>query len=162
MKKKLVLLGFVSAILVIAVFASIHFIRINKYTSDSSYCEKSEDCQCYNCGCFNHFRGDFECFLEKEGTECQTKGCQCINNECQVLIIPEEAIDTAQEAIDYAKQDEEFNNFMKIGNVGYNAYFDEELGMWQVVAYKKDASDLDYQINFYPNGTVTFKGGVPI
>jgi len=79
--------------------------------------------------------------------------------------INEELINTEQEAIDYAKQHEDIKLFaedIKDLGVGYNAYFNEELGVWQVVAYAENANDVDYQISFYPNGTITFTGPIPI
>ena len=84
--------------------------------------------------------------------------------------IPIEGIDEAQinneeEAIDFAKQNEQIKSFaerVKDLGVGYNAYYNEELEVWQVVAYAKNANDLDYQISFYPNGTITFLGPIPM
>ncbi len=79
--------------------------------------------------------------------------------------ISEELINTKQEAVEYAKKQEDIKSFaerVKDLGVGYNTYYNEQLGVWQVVAYAKDVNDLNYQISFYPNGTITFTGPIPI
>jgi hypothetical protein len=165
MKYKFVLFSGILIVALIIMFSSVQLIKLSKYKNDSSYCEKSEDCQCRNCGCFNQYRGELECFIEEEGQQCYERGCQCINNECVPSKIPESGIDTEQKAIEYAKNNREIKNFVKEiqdMDVGYNAFFNKELGVWQVVAYAKNANDVDYQISFYPNGTITFTGPIPV
>jgi hypothetical protein len=81
--------------------------------------------------------------------------------------ISEELINTEKEAVDFAKQDADiasFANKYKDLSIDYLAYYNQELGVWQVQAYAKDkrVNDLDYQISFYPNGKITFKGSIPL
>jgi hypothetical protein len=82
--------------------------------------------------------------------------------------VQEDMINTQQEAIDYAKQNGNIISFVEhikdLGNfdAGYDAYYNENLGVWKVLAYAKNADDLDYQISFYPNGTITFLGTIPM
>ena len=164
MNKKFVTFGVILAIIVIIIFGLIHIIKLNKYKNDISYCEKSEDCQCiYGCGCYNKYT-EMKCISTKEGFECQEKGCQCIGNKCILFQISESEIDTENEAIEYAKRDSDIKEFAEGAGlwIPYNAYFDQELGVWQVVAYARNAKDLYYQISFYPNGTITFKGPIPV
>lgn len=163
MNKKLIICA-VFAIAAIVIYGSLYFVNIDQYKNDASYCEKSGDCLCSGCGCHNKYELN-KCISTIAGAECSEKGCQCINNKCDLRKISESEIDTDQEAIDYAKKDVDLIDFSKSVtglDVAYNAYFNQELGVWQVVAYAKNANDLDYQISFYPNKTIAFKGPVPL
>lgn len=82
--------------------------------------------------------------------------------------ISEELINTRKEAIEFAKKDVDIITFDKglslDYKVSYNAYYEKELGVWQIVVYpdSKYINDFDYQISFTPDGKITFKGPIPI
>lgn len=168
--KKLVLSASVILLIIIGISLLLFNYQINmsNYKTHPWYCEKSSDCYCYSCGCYNDYVNDYiryECEENDDGRECKEYGCLCVGTKCVSLSIPESEIDTAKEAIDFAKTNEEIKSFVERVNdlgVGYNAYYNEELGVWQVVAYAKNTKDLDYQISFYSNGTITFLGPILI
>ena len=79
-----------------------------------------------------------------------------------IMGISEELINTEKKAIEFAKQDAGIIAFTNEYKSDYSANFDKKEGIWQVVADDVNTVDLEYAISFYPNGTITFKGPIPM
>ena len=149
-------------IIVLIVLGGFWIWQDSKYRMNAKYCEANEDCQCYNCGCFNQFRGDYECFFEEGGLACASQGCICESNSCTLLEFP---IDSEEKAITYAKADSDVQKFIEDTEsyfgvkTGVNAYFVNEQNVWEVGfgPDSQDINDVCYFIRFSRNGTIISK-----
>ncbi len=87
-------------------------------------------------------------------------------SEVGVRGLPEGLINTEKEAVEFAKGNRDMRGFINgvgsEGDVGFSAHYNDELEVWQAVAYDKTARDIDYQISFTPDGNMTFKGPIPL
>ena len=157
----------IAAIVIIIIISSWSFLAWTefKYNSTLTYCESDFDCVCVNgCGCNNFLNTDIECIYSSESDICKEYGCKCVSNNCIALPIPAGDIDSEQEALMFALNNDDMKGFIDdnsyMGMETY-AYYNKYSGYWSVVSSVTSANDFDWQLVFYPNGTIVNSGTIP-